>query len=88
MSVILTCRGCGATKPAPDGTPTDHHPSDHCGQCPPWQCETCGEMCSAAALCSCWLRIEDLTLADVKALFATIDLGVSLRPTTSGDSDA
>lgn len=67
---ILTCRGCGATKPEPDGTPTDTAPSEHCGECPPWTCETCGEQCSAADLCSCWIRLDQMAPADIKALFA------------------
>ena len=67
---ILCCKNCGATKPEPDGTPTDYFPSDHCGECPPWQCTDCGETCSAAALCSCWIMLADLSLADVKAIFA------------------
>lgn len=75
---IVTCTGCGATKPAPDGTPTDMSPSEHCGKCPPWQCEDCGEMCSAEALCSCWVQLDDLSHADQKAIFARI--GLSLAP--------
>jgi len=67
---ILTCQGCGDTKPEPDGTPTDFYPSEHCDQCPPWRCGRCGEMSSAADLCKCWIRIEDLAPADIKALFA------------------
>jgi hypothetical protein len=67
---ILTCTNCGATKPAPDGTPTDLFPSAHCGQCPPWTCQTCGEKCSAAALCPCWTSLDGMTTADIKAVFA------------------
>lgn len=67
---ILTCTGCGATKDAPTGAPTDVYPSEHCGKCPPWTCKDCGEICSAAALCACWVLLADLPLADIKALFA------------------
>lgn len=67
---ILTCRGCGATKPEPDGDPTDLYPSERCGQCPPWTCEACGKQCSAENLCSCWIKLDDLAPADIKALFA------------------
>lgn len=74
---ILTCKNCGATKPGPDGTPTDFYPSSHCGKCPPWRCDDCGEMCAAEALCSCWVRLEDLSFADVKAAFAGIGLSLS-----------
>jgi hypothetical protein len=67
---ILTCLNCGATKPEPDGTPTDLYPSSHCGKCPPWKCEDCGEMSSAADLCSCWKSLDGIALADIKAVFA------------------
>lgn len=74
---ILACLGCGATKPGPDGTPSDLFPSAHCGDCPPWICETCGEQCSAAALCSCWVSLEGMSLADIKATLALADLDVT-----------
>ena len=54
----------------PTGDPTDFFPSERCGDCPPWTCEDCGQTCSAAALCGCWVRLDGLPLADVKALFA------------------
>ncbi|MFE1451970.1 hypothetical protein [Streptomyces olivaceoviridis] len=78
---ILACKGCGATKPEPDGTPTDLFPSEHCGECPPWTCEDCRETCSATNLCSCWTRLDTLPLADIKALFAADDT-FNLRPVT------
>ncbi|MEU3613456.1 hypothetical protein ABZ725_14230 [Streptomyces sp. NPDC006872] len=67
---ILACNGCRRTKPEPTGDPTDLFPSEHCGDCPPWTCETCGETCSAAALCSCWVSFDGMTTADIKALLA------------------
>jgi hypothetical protein len=30
-------------------------------------------MCSATALCSCWVKVDGLPLADIKALFASDD---------------
>ena len=44
----------------------------HCGNCPPTRCEDCGGICDwqSGALCSCWTSTEDLSLADLKALFA------------------
>lgn len=78
MSEILTCLGCGATKPGPTGTPTDIYPSEHCGECPPWRCGDCGEMSSASNLCSCWQSFDGMALADIKAVFAadgTFSLG-------------
>jgi hypothetical protein len=68
--VILSCRGCGRSKPEPTGTPDDLFPTEHCDECPPWTCETCGETCSSKSLCSCWLSLEGLTLPDLKAVFA------------------
>lgn len=75
VTPILICTGCGATATAleyeDDGGPPNHlAPSEHCGECPPWRCEDCGEMCSAADLCSCWIRLDQMAPADVKALFA------------------
>lgn len=75
---LLTCLNCRATKPGPTGTPTDYFPSSHCGECPPWVCETCGSTTSAANLCACWIRLDTLPLADIKAIFAadgTFNLG-------------
>lgn len=67
---ILTCTNCQATKPEPSGTPSDFSPSEHCGECPPWECDGCGHACSMAAPCACWIRLDTLPLADIKALFA------------------
>lgn len=67
---ILACKGCGRTKHELTGDPDDFFPSRRCGECPPWTCETCGEICSAAALCSCWVGFDGMTIADVKAAFA------------------
>lgn len=77
-TTILACKGCGRTKSEPTNTPDDWFPTEHCGACPPWTCETCEEKCSAASLCSCWLPLEALPLADIKAIFAvdgTFSLG-------------
>lgn len=70
ITSILTCSGCGETTSKLPNNPTAIEPSDHCGKCPPWTCETCGEQSSAAALCSCWIQLDQLAPADVKALFA------------------
>lgn len=75
--MILVCLGCGASKPGPDGSPTDIFPSEHCGECPPWVCDGCGEMDSAKSPCHCWLDISTLNLADQKAVFASIGLSLS-----------
>lgn len=70
VTPILDCRGCGQVKDSPDGSFTDHVPSEHCGNCPPWKCPDCGEMDSAARPCSCWIDLTAMPHADVKALFA------------------
>lgn len=67
---ILTCTNCRRTMREPNGTPNDLFPSEHCGDCPPWRCEGCGEMSDAENLCSCWISLEGMPLADIKALFA------------------
>lgn len=69
---ILTCTGCGATKSGPTGDPTDLFPSTHCGDCPPWRCEDCGATTSSAKPCPCWVQLDGLPLADIKALFAAV----------------
>jgi hypothetical protein len=70
VTPILTCSNCRATIREPDGNPWDVAPSEHCGDCPPWKCEDCGEMSTATDLCSCWVSLEGMPLADIKALFA------------------
>lgn len=67
---ILACKGCGATKDHLTGDPSDVFAAEHCGECPPWRCDGCGEMDSAANHCSCWIDITTMAPADVKALFA------------------
>lgn len=73
---ILACLGCGRTKDGPTGDPSDLFPSEHCGQCPPWTCDTCGQTCTAQALCPCWLSFDGMAFADIKALFAASGLGL------------
>jgi len=70
VTLILACKGCGHTKDHLTGDPSDVFPMEHCGECPPWRCEGCGEMDSAAKKCSCWIDITTMSHADVKALFA------------------
>jgi hypothetical protein len=70
MAAILACKGCGRTKDGPTGDPTDLFPAEHCDQCPPWRCADCGEMDSFAARCRCWVSLEGMALADIKAIFA------------------
>lgn len=70
LTPILACKGCGRTKRMMTGDPTDLFPSGHCSECPPWRCETCGMMDSAAEHCPCWIDLTSMPHADVKALFA------------------
>lgn len=60
---------------------------DHCGSCPPWTCDECGQPCSMADPCACWISLEGMALADIKALFAAIDLGLTLPPTAGGTDE-
>jgi len=48
-------------------------------------------MSSAADLCRCWVRIEDMALADIKALFAgdgTFNVGADGRLTAAQPLEA
>jgi hypothetical protein len=71
VTPILACKGCGATKTQLTADPTDVFPSEHCGECPPWICQTCGGMDSATEHCPCWTDLTTMPLADQKAIFAT-----------------
>lgn len=68
------CRNCGEPSGAVGLSPT------HCGNCPPWACDTCGEPCSMSAPCGCWTPLDGMTLADLKAVFADMDLSLDARP--------
>lgn len=91
VTPILTCSGCGRTASELPGNPNDIAPSEHCGECPPWTCEDCGEQSSAAALCSCWIQLDQLAPADIKALFAedgTFNVGTDGQLTVAKPLDA
>lgn len=53
-----------------------------CGHCPPTTCEVCGGINHLATdrSCSCWVSLEGMRLADVKALLAR-DADLSNGPT-------
>lgn len=69
---MSVCRGCGA--PANPANP----PLDRCEACPPRVCPDCGYPDSFAAPCPCWVTVDGLPLADVKALLALGDLSVTV----------
>jgi len=80
----LTCYGCGATAVGPQGDPTDIAPSSHCGKCPPWVCEDCGESSSSAEPCRCWTSLDGLPFADIKGLLALGNLSIGSRTRPAG----
>lgn len=76
---VKTCEGCGCLISWTDATPEPIE--EHCAACPPWTCDDCGEIDSYAGepRCACWVSVEDLPLADVKAIFAadgTFNVGI------------
>lgn len=69
-----TCDGCGA----PAGESAEQPRPAHCGSCPPEVCGVCGGINHIATnrMCSCWVDIDTLAHADLKALFAHVDLSL------------
>lgn len=67
-----TCQNCGSSL----GNGEDHPPATYCWQCPPWQCEDCGDWLTVENLCRCWTGVEGMPLADLKALFAKGGLSI------------
>lgn len=71
---VIHCRGCDtATGARWPETPVP----DHCEECPPWMCDGCEQLCSMSKPCKCWISLEGMAHADIKALFAASDLGLS-----------
>lgn len=68
----IHCRGCGE----PQGIWPDIPVPDHCSYCPPWECDGCGQPCSIADPCACWIPLEGMAPADIKAIFAASDLSI------------
>ncbi len=66
---LRSCSGCGVV--ALGSIETDGLDDGRCMHCPPVACVTCGEPDDRC--CSCWVSIENLPLADIKALFAAGD---------------
>ncbi|PKQ59733.1 hypothetical protein B5566_02505 [Mycobacterium sp. MHSD3] len=65
------CAGCGVPTSADTPVP------ERCGLCPPWICDGCGKTCSAKSLCACWTALDGMNLADLKGVFASIDLSLT-----------
>lgn len=80
----MKCRGCGSEV-------AENTAPDRCMKCPDETCPDCGETrawsLGVAGLCSCFTRTEDLSRADLKALFADDcdgqGLSVDIRPAVS-----
>jgi hypothetical protein len=76
------CLNCGAD--AGDENPPN---PTYCGQCPPWTCDGCGEPCSMADTCACYVSLDGMNLADLKALFADDCDGQGLSLTVAAEGD-
>jgi len=74
MNDHFACLGCGA--PAS----TEGPQPDRCESCPPIMCPDCGQIDAMAAPCKCWVSVSDMSLADLKGLFATGELSVTPAP--------
>ena len=61
------CLNCGSNA----GVDSPPSPA-HCGACGDWACDDCGGVNNLATgvSCPCWLPLEGMALADIKALFA------------------
>ncbi|AGM28164.1 hypothetical protein MASS_1562 [Mycobacteroides abscessus subsp. bolletii 50594] len=82
MSAI-NCLGCGSEVGQDGQCPRP----EHCGNCPPWDCDECGQQCSISTTCGCWIFFEGMNLADIKAVLAAADLSVNVEvPPCSIDS--
>lgn len=64
------CSRCGTD--AGSGVPRPNS----CGSCFPVTCSDCGE--SDDRYCSCWISLDGMALADIKAVFAGSDLSINL----------
>ncbi|GEB17196.1 hypothetical protein NSI01_55110 [Pimelobacter simplex] len=69
MSALNPCRRCGH-----DVGPGCPPRPNSCGHCPPVQCSECRE--PDDRVCSCWISLDGLGLADIKGLFASAELSI------------
>lgn len=69
----FACGGCGHHR---DGT--GQLTTARCGKCPPALCGDCGKWDQVdGPMCDCWRPIAGMPLADIKAMFADVGLGVA-----------
>ena len=68
------CTGCSARRMSLDAAPVDG-----CPQCPPRICDRCGQLDSPAVSCLCWVSVDALPAADLKALMAGLGADVEVR---------
>lgn len=71
MIKFETCSDCGIT--AAWDTLAQPSPG-YCRICPPKPCEYCGG--PGRGNCSCWIQLDGMVLADIKAVFARGGLSV------------
>jgi hypothetical protein len=83
-------RGCGESREKHNGEqcgPSCISAPSHCGECPPWRCEECGEMDAPPPNhCKCWTTFEGMAPADIRGLFAASGFDTS-APYPTGESD-
>jgi hypothetical protein len=75
-TVLVDCPTCETAHLCGEDTAVLMGP--RCMHCPPVTCDDCGEPDDRT--CSCWVSIEDMSLADKKALFAadgTFNIGTN-----------
>lgn len=84
---MSSCTGCGRHDDA------DTPDSVQCHLCPPTVCEDCGGINHIATdrMCSCWISLEGIPYADVKAIFAgdgTFNVGIGGHLSVAESTDS
>ena len=47
-----------------------------CPECPKFTCDKCGGENGYDVICKCWTSLENMNLADLKGIFALMDLEI------------
>lgn len=69
--VVRICPTCGTEWTIPANADVDASPpSVQCQACPPQPCRWCGKPSSFEKECACWISLDGMPLADIKAIFA------------------